>query len=257
MSDDPLAYAGGITVSHRSPLEPRWGGWYVTGKVGGLQHVGNIPVVVKAEELEKPPAPTPELDSIKGLFDTAGYPTLYSDIAALMVFEHQAHMTNLITRLGWEARVALHGNAPAGAETSASLSAARTTRVTDAARDLVDYLLFVDEAELSGRLESGSGFAARFSAEGPHDSRGRSLKQLDLTTRLMRYPCSYMIHTPAFDALPPVAKDAAYRRLWQILSGEEKTPRYAHLSAADRQAIVEILRDTKKELPDYFRGTIQ
>jgi hypothetical protein len=252
MADDPLAYAGGITVDHRSPLEQRWGGWYVTGSVGGVQHVGNIPVVVKAEELEKPPAPTPVLDSVQGLFDPRGYPTMHSDIVALMVFEHQAHMANLITRVGWEARVAVHGTSAAGGESSGSPAAARLTRVTDAARDLVDYLLFVNEAELTGRLEGSSGFAARFSAEGPHDSKGRSLKQLDLAKRLMRYPCSYMIYTPAFDALPAVAKDAVYRRLWQILSGEEKAPRYAHLSAADRVAIVEILRETKKDLPDYF-----
>jgi hypothetical protein len=68
----------------------------------------------------------------------------------------------------------------------------------------------------------------------------------------MRYPCSYMIYSEAFDALPDEAREATYRRLWQVLSGEDRAAKYAHLSAADRQSIVDILRDTKKELPAYY-----
>ena len=71
----------------------------------------------------------------------------------------------------------------------------------------------------------------------------------------MKYPCSYLIYSAAFDALPPAAKDPIYRRLWQVLSGEERGARYrSPLSLADRQAIVEILRDTKKDLPPYFHN---
>ncbi|MCE2543317.1 MAG: hypothetical protein J4F30_07775, partial [Acidobacteria bacterium] len=69
---------------------------------------------------------------------------------------------------------------------------------------------------------------------------------------LMRYPCSYMIYTAAFDALPQPALDAIYRRMWSILSGEVSGGPYDRLSAADRQAVIEILRDTKPGLPDYF-----
>jgi hypothetical protein len=127
--------------------------------------------------------------------------------------------------------------------------------VRDAARDLVDYLLFIDEAPIGRRIEGSSGFAAQFSAQGPRDTKGRSLRQLDLERRLLRFPCSYMIYSEAFDALPSVAKDAVYGRMWQILSGRETDTRYARLSVADRQAIVEILRDTKKDLPDYFQAS--
>lgn len=69
----------------------------------------------------------------------------------------------------------------------------------------------------------------------------------------MRYPCSYMIYGAAFDALPPAARDVVYQRMWRVLSGQEKGPRYQRLSAADRQAVVEILTATKKGLPPYFR----
>ena len=70
----------------------------------------------------------------------------------------------------------------------------------------------------------------------------------------MRYPCSYLIYSAAFDGLPPIAKDAIYARMWQVLSGEEKGERYRMaLPLADRRAIVEILRDTRSGLPDFFR----
>jgi len=62
----------------------------------------------------------------------------------------------------------------------------------------------------------------------------------------MRYPCSYMIYSEAFDGMPDQAREAAYKRMWQTLLGEEKTHKYSKLSLADRQAIVEILRETKR-----------
>ena len=117
---------------------------------------------------------------------------------------------------------------------------------------LVDYMLFVDESPLADRMVGNAGFEAVFEARGPFDRRGRTLREIDLDTRLFRYPCSYMIYTAAFDALPTDAKDAVYRRLWQVLSGADRDSRYEHLGQGDRQAIVEILRDTKPELPGYF-----
>jgi hypothetical protein len=76
---------------------------------------------------------------------------------------------------------------------------------------------------------------------------------LDLERRLLRYPCSYMIYTDAFDALPDPVKAALYERMWEILSGQVRSDPYTQLSLADRQAIVEILRETKPDLPGYFQ----
>lgn len=245
---DEKAYRAATVIDHRSLLEERWGGWYVTG-AHGLRHKGNV-----ATEGVRPEAyadaPTPEFETLADAgFDLSGYLTPHSDIAALMVLEHQTHMTNLLTRMGWEARVAA---------TAADREAA-DERVRSTVSELVDYLLFVDEAPLTdvdGRLEGSSGFAEVFSAGGPHDSRGRSLRQLDLEQRLFRYPCSYMIYTKAFDALPADALAMVYERMWQILSGAETSPRYAGLSPADREAVVEILRDTKPNLPAYFQTPV-
>jgi hypothetical protein len=203
----PLRQFGDFLNDHRSPFEERWGGWYVTGKRDSAPHLGNQ-VVIHPES--PPPASASILASLEPKFDTSPYLSRYSDIVSLMIFDHQMHMMNLITRMGWDARYASFQH----------LDSAHV--LGEDAKDLVDYLLFVDEAPLPGRIEGSSGFAEKFPLQGPRDHKGRSLRDLDLTTRLFRYPCSYMIYSPAFDALPPEAKDAIYRRMWQILSGQEK-----------------------------------
>jgi hypothetical protein len=124
----------------------------------------------------------------------------------------------------------------------------------DAAKEVVDYMLFVEEAPLPGPIRGATGFAGQFAAQGPRDRRGRSLRQLDLRTRLFTYPCSYMVYSAQFDALPTTAKAAIYQRMWLVLSGREQDPAYARLSAGSRAAIVDILRDTKPGLPAYFRS---
>jgi hypothetical protein len=108
-------------------------------------------------------------------------------------------------------------------------------------------MLFVDEAPLDG-IKGTSGFAERFSARGPRDSKGRSLRDFDLERRLFRYPCSYMIYSEAFDALPAAARNAVAARLLQVLTGKDASAKYTTLSVVDRQAILEILRETKKNL---------
>ena len=115
----------------------------------------------------------------------------------------------------------------------------------------------MDEAPLPPGIRSTSGFGDRFSAQGPFDSRDRSLHQLDLDGRLLRYPCSFLIYTDAFDALPERAKDAVYRRMWEVLSGQATDDRYTRITLNDRRAVVEILRDTKPDLPAYFQAAVQ
>jgi hypothetical protein len=221
-------------VDQGDPLTQRFGGWFVTGTTGSTHHMGNEASALDGHA-------TRELATVEGLFDADGYRTLTSDVVAHLVLTHQAGMTNLLTRAGWEARAA------------GSQQALAADVMSGVAREVVDHLLFVDEARLPDRVRGSSGFAERFSSRGPRDLKGRSLYELDLNHRLMKYPCSYLIYSPPFDALPPLVKDAIYRRMWEVLSGREGDERYRRaLSRADRQAIVEILRDTKKELPRYF-----
>lgn len=226
----PRLILGGYTTDHRSSFEERWGGWYVSGELGRIRHMGNT---IYPDDDHTKTIPVQIGD---------GYLARSSDIAALLVFDHQMHMTNLLVRIGWETRAGLHDG-------RRDLDG----WLRSAAREFVDYLLFVDEAPLPGKIHGTSGFAERFEALGPKDSRGRSLRQLALDKRLMLYPCSYMIYTEAFDDLPAPARDAIYERMWQVLSGMDLDPKYTRLSFANRKAIVEILRETKKGLPAYFR----
>ena len=238
-----MPWLGNYISDHRSPLEERWGGWYVTGKTGRMRHMGNAVVT----DGTKPESIVTDQDlnlaSLARRFDTDAYLSPYSDIVALMVFEHQMHMMNLLTRIGWQARYLLRNG---------SVHDIQTSGLSASAQDLVDYMLFVDEAPLPNKIEGSSGFVEKFSAEGPRDSLGRSLRQFDLEQHLMRYPCSYMIYSGVFDALPSEAKDAVYQRMWLILSGAMTDTKYARLSPADRQAVLEILRETKEGLPSYF-----
>ncbi len=239
-----LRQLGSFDVDHRTPFADRWGGWYATGTHGRMRHLGNAVVenVDKADASVN--AGTLNQRSLGQRFDSTGYLSAHSDIVALMVFEHQMHAINLITRVGWEIRAAQ-------ADNRLDLAAGP---LADAVNELAEYLLFVDEAPLASAIEGTTQFAASFSAKGPQDSKGRSLRQLDLRTRLMRYPCSYMIYTAAFDGLPAEGRSAVYRQMWRMLSGRASGGRYK-TSPQDRRAIVEILRDTKKDLPDYFTLT--
>jgi hypothetical protein len=246
LSDNVNEYAQGWATDHRTPIEDRWGGWYVTGSQVPSRHLGNVPVTDVPRSYVRA-AVAPRLANGTGAFDTSAYLSPHSDVVALLVLNHQVHMVNLLTRLGWEARIADY-------EAQSGRASSQSTRVRDVARELVDYLLFVDEAVLPSTLRGSSSFAQEFSSKGPRDGKGRSLRDLDLTRRLLRYPCSYMIYTDAFDALPSAAKNLVYERLWEILSGKETDTNYARLSLADRRAIVEILHDTKMDLPPYFQA---
>jgi hypothetical protein len=243
LSDNQNEYAQGWPMDHRTPIDDRWGGWYVTGKQVPVKHLGNVPVLHVPRSYVRADA-APKLATGSEAFDTAAYLTPHSDIAALMVLNHQTHVTNLLIRLGWQARIAASGSSPR--------PAVSTGDVRDTAIELADYILFADEAALPSPIAGASGFASDFAARGPRDAKGRSLRQLDLTRRLLRYPCSYMIYSDAFDRLPQQAKTLVYERLWEVLSGGAKDWDYSKLSPDDRRAIIEILRETKKELPASF-----
>ena len=226
--DDPHTYATGFKSDHRRNFDERWGGWYVTGDIRSLIHMGNVPVSNTSRPAR---AEARMLKSLDEKIDAKGYPSHTSDVVALMVLEHQAHMMNLITRTGWEARLAAATGDPKQA-----------AKVEDAATDLVEYMLFVYEAPLTSPVRGTSGFAEKFESLGPKDPKGRSLRQLDLKTRLLTYPCSYMIYSAAFDAMPPLAKSAVYRKLLRELPKRE-----------NGQAALEILRATKPDLSETVR----
>jgi hypothetical protein len=116
-----------------------------------------------------------------------------------------------------------------------------------------DYMLFADEAPLTEPLEGVSAFTQSFPRRGPRDHLGRSLRDFDLHTRLFRYPLSYCIYSPAFDALPAPVRERLYRRVYDVLSGNDRSEKFAGLSPRDRAAIRDIVRETKAGLPEWWK----
>jgi hypothetical protein len=230
---EPILEAGSYLTDHRSPLSQRWGGWYVTGTTGSDHHMGNGTATGSHFKIDTERGAN--VTDLKGRVNMAQYPVPSSDLAALMVLNHQVRMHNLITRLGYEARL----NRP---------------ELPTTVESTVRYMLFADEARLRERAAGTASFRAEFEAVGPKDPKGRSLRQFDLEHRLFRYPCSFLIYSESFDALPAAALDPLYKRLWEVLSGQDQSVAYASLSAGERREILEILIATKPSLPAYFRA---
>jgi hypothetical protein len=224
----PVMDEASSITDHLSPLKQRWGGWYVTGNSGAQSHLGNAIERTPPDDGTRAPI-TEGITNVTDLtpfFDVGAYLTPHSDIVALMTLEHQTQMVNLMTRVGWEVRTGL---------------------AEPAVEVLLNYMLFSGEAKLTAPVSGTSGFTEEFPKSGPRDSQGRSLRDFDLKTRMFRNPCSYMIYSPEFDALPGEIRERLYRRLHEVLSGKDQSPQFAHLSADDRGHILEILTETKKD----------
>jgi hypothetical protein len=233
------AFRGAQRITdHRTPFEERWGGWYVTGTHADMRHIGNALGHDSAHPALLDMHDTQNLTSLAKKFDASGYLSGVSDIVALMTLEHQTRMTNLMIRAGWEARIA---DPSAKAQFDTDLES------------LVTYMLFADEATLRGPVVGVSTFTQTFAARGRRDHQGRSLRDFDLQTRMFRYPLSYMVYSEAFDGMPDQVRERVYRRLYDVLSGRDQSEKFKKLSADDRRAVLEILRETKPGLPEYFK----
>ena len=229
---------------HTTPIEQRWGGWYVTGTHGSQHHMGNavVPDPYSSSDLQQ--EGTQNLTTLKTKVDLSRYMAQTSDLIALMTFEHQVRMVNLIARISRQAReVEKSGNADGTA----------TEALKTGIDEMLQYMLFVEEAPLREPLQGVSSFASTFASRGPRDSEGRSLRDFDLQTRVFRYPLSYMIYSASFETIPDSVKAQLYKRLYDILTNRDTSGAFARVSTVDRKAIFEILRATKPNLPDYWR----
>jgi hypothetical protein len=242
-------HEGWEETSHETPLARRWGGWYVTGTHGDQTHLGNVyvedPARVRSIDFKQ----SGNLTDLAGRFDTSPYLSTKSDIVALMVFEHQILVQNLIIRLNYRLRTALHKEGIQPTVNVAAPSTAITQVLESDGEPLVRALLFSGETALTAPIRGTSGFAEQFSARGPKDPKGRSLRDFDLERRMFKYPLSYLIYSDAFKALPELGKQWVGRRVLAVLRGEDRTEPFAHLSDADRRAIVEILETTEGPFP--------
>jgi hypothetical protein len=235
--------SGAIITDQSTSFEDRWGGWYVNAVSGEQRDRANSVASNPAEPDVLDAEGRQNLTNLFGKFSPAGYLSPVSDIVALMTFEHQTQMTNYITRIGWETRIA---------EQDGNTDDLTRAQINSDVEALLAYMLFANEVALREPIQGVSSFTQTFPKRGPRDHQGRSLRDFDLQKRLFRYPLSYMVYSRAFDALPFTVRGLIYQRLYVILTGHDQRKKFASLSNDDRRAVLEILRDTKPDLPPYW-----
>lgn len=245
----PQLGSGTFTTDHTSDFKDRWGGWYVTGNHGRMRHMGNT--ISEGDEHSFDREPGANQVDLTRYFSTKTYLAPHSDIVALMVLEHQTQMHNAIAAANYETRQALYQsyqmNEMLGREQD-YVSESAQRRIASSADRVLKYLLMCDEFQLTDGVSGSTAFADEFVARGKRDSRGRTLRDFDLQSRLFKYPCSYLVHSEAFAALPDEVRGQVLSQLMDILEGRDESPQYQHLTEQTRRAILEILRDT---LPEF------
>ncbi len=241
------AFLGGDQLfnvtDHRSPFEDRWGGWYVTGTHGKMKHMGNAVAHNPYRPVELETENTQNQTSLKGKFDVSRYLQPTSDIVALMTLEHQTRAMYFIAAITAQFKAAASNSTAAGKRpTPADLD--------KAVENLAQYLTFSDEFKLTDPVKGVSTFTETFPKRGPRDSQGRSLRDFDLKTRIFKYPLSYVLYTDVFDKMYPAARERVLQRIYDILADPGPN------RLAERRAALEIIRDTKPNLPPYWRWTV-
>ena len=234
-------FSGTSVVNDRTPFADRWGGWYVTGTHGDQRHKGNLIGKPAFARYEQGISTNGNLTTLTNFFDRRDFLQPGSDIVALMVFEHQAYLHNWITRMHYESTQHLQ-----------MYQHIRYLRkLTD---NFLRSLLFIDESPLTATVAGTSDFTEKFQKLGPKDGKGRSLRQLNLQTRLMEHPCSFLIYSEAFDGLPAPLKAHIYTRLDEILSGRDTTGIFDKIAPETRRALKEILQATKPDLAAAWKN---
>ena len=256
----PVLSLGSELVDATTPIEKRWGGWYVTALRAGPQHRGNVILSSEHEPAPQQLAIGANLRNLDKLVDTQPYLTSSSDITALLVFEHQVSVQNVLTKANQEClRMVTYqkGLQKEFKETITEEPTYESVRhvFAHATQEVLDALLCKNEAALpEGGIQGVGGFAAAFGFTGkevgPH-----SLKQLDLHQRLFKFRCSYLIQSTSFDQMQPVLRRRVLQRLWHVLADPTPEPRYDYLEPAEREGIREILTANLHNLPVSWQAS--
>lgn len=257
---EPITSAGSYLTGHDSPLAERWGGWYVTGSHGAARHLGNVLARADGNDAILDRDAGANLTDLSAFFPTEIHLRPDSDIVALLVLEHQVNLHSRLVQGALRVRKWMAYQQDLQRELKETVSAEPTGTALRVLRSeterIVELLLFCDEIALpEGGIRGKGDFEAAFRRHRRADPQGRSLKDFDLKTRLFRWRCSYMLHSAAFEALPSVLQTSIYQRLHEILSAETPPARFAHLAAAERAALCEILPATTPGLAAVWQPT--
>ena len=235
---------------HHIPLHDRYGGWFVSGNHGSMRHMGNAIASRKGGKITIDREQYANIKKLDRFFSTDAYPAPGSDIAALLVFDHQVTMHHRLVEAAYRARQSLFDSKLDPGETDVSkLNEGRSIDEFIEGRDkVVDYLLFREETPIP-EVSCDPGFRRAFNANRITDSRNRSLKDLRLKGRIFENRCSYMIYSPTFEQFPPMLKGAIYERIHEILTAPGPIEGFEYLGKAEKRRILEILHETKDDLP--------
>lgn len=254
-SGQPIFSAGSYRVDDSTPLADRWGGWYVSGSHGDSTHLGNITYRKRPETPEDYDSTGLNQIDLGSRFDASGYLSPHSDIVALTVLAHQASAHTILAKASFESRIGLHREAALNRELGEPADhrwPSTNTILDSAAASLVECFLFSGAATLPAPITGPTSFAEEFAINAPTDAHGRSLRSLDLQQRLLRYPCSFLIYSKAFDALPEELRQRFWTKMDAVLCGKDASGKYAHLSPDDRSVIRGILGATKPGAPTHW-----
>lgn len=258
----PIMSQGSTVVDTTTPFTDRWGGWYVTGRHGSVLHRGNVTASEKNDQtIDIDFKAGANVTNLAKFFDVTPYKRKQSDIVALMVLEHQTSVQNILTKANHAALRAMHMQTSLQrelGETVISEPTGTARRIIDhAAEDVIEALLFKDEAELpEGGIEGDPAFQTAFTKRAPQSSDGCSLKDFQLLHRLFKYRCSYMVYSLTFQHLAAPLKQTVLNRLWTVLEGQDTTGHYDYLSETERGHIRRILAETLPGAPAEWKKAL-
>lgn len=230
------SYRRGLS-GHDIPLSDRFGGWHVTGAEGIGKHWGNLTGRFTPQGIVTAPLPPGER------FDWSVFPVATSDVLAHLLHEHQAGFVNRVVESHYRLRSAL-------ARGRGRLLPADQADVGRQVEELTRYLLFADEAPLpEDGIVGDPALKDAFLASRRPATSGESLRDFDLKTHLFRNRCSYMIHTPLFQALPEGFRRRIYERLDRALAASPVDAEFAYLRPDEKERIRDILKETVPGVP--------
>ena len=234
---------GTTTTDHTTPLEHRFGGWYVTGEHGAMRHRGNV--FVESGGLDREAGAN--VKKLPQIARPESHLEPTSDIVALMLLEHQTQFHNHVAKASYDTRQALHRDQQMNKlfERAPDYRSDSTKRIIEsAAQKLVEYAFFSEEFQLTSPITGNANFTQQFARNARRTKDGRSLKDLDLNQRLLKYPCSYLVYTESFNSLPNEILEMVKSKMLDVLSGKNQSDSFAHLSNRDKENIFQILTET-------------
>ena len=250
---EPIARAGEDRVDHTTPLELRWGGYFVTAEKFKNPHRGNGYTEQDSNyDIESKEART--FDDLSSFFDPDKFLAKTSDVQALMAMEHQVKMHNLFTTTKFRSMHALHNEKVINEALGETGRRDLTKRIlNNAANEILDYMLFENELSIKGvEIVGTSVFRNDFAKVSPKASSGNSLSELTFKNSMAKYPCSWLIYSDSFTGIPAELKEIVLTSLIDILVGEVIPDKFIHLRKS-REDIHKILMETHPEYVAQFK----